>query len=163
MSAAARRRLLGFAVAALMLALDQGTKLWLLYPFNLAAREPVALGPFVELVLAWNPGISYSLFPASSERAKWTLLGLTLLATLALAAWLWTARSRTLSLALGLLVGGALGNAWDRFAYGAVADFIRLHAGDFSWYIFNLADCGIVAGVALLLYDSVFGRDPAAA
>jgi signal peptidase II len=77
--------------------------------------------------------------------------------------WIWLARagSRLTALALGLIIGGALGNAIDRLAYGAVADFVLLHletaGGRFNWYVFNLADVAIVAGVALLLYESLWG------
>ena len=82
------------------------------------------------------------------------LLALSLGATLFLGVWLWRAPRSITTLGLGLIVGGALGNAYDRFAYGAVADFFHFHIGTFSWYVFNLADIGIVAGVGLLLYES---------
>ena len=148
---------LGLPTALAMLAADQGNKLWLLFSFDIAARQPVALTPFLDLVLAKNPGISYSLFQTSTENGRLGLLAVTLAATLALGIWLWTAQTRLTALALGLLVGGALGNATDRFAYGWVADFYHFHIGGFSWYVFNLADCGIVAGVAILLYESLLG------
>ena len=150
-----RPRLTGLVAALAMLGLDQGHKVWMLFSYDIAAKTPVRLTPFLDLVLAWNPGISYSLFSATSASGRMLLLGATLAATLALAVWLWFAAKPLIGLALGLLVGGALGNAWDRFAYGAVADFFHFHVGGFSWYVFNLADCGIVAGVAILLYDSL--------
>ena len=81
---------------------------------------------------------------------------MTFAATLLVAFWLWRAKTRLVALGLGLIVGGALGNASDRLFYGAVADFYHFHVGSFSWYIFNLADCAIVAGVGLLLYNSLF-------
>lgn len=147
-------RHLGLAAAAIMLALDQASKLWLLLAFDLAQRQPVKLLPFFDLVLAWNTGISYSLFSGDSATGRWVLIAVTLTATIGLGIWLWTARHALTALALGLLVGGALGNLIDRLAYGAVVDFAHFHVGGFSWYVFNFADCGIVVGVALLLYDN---------
>jgi signal peptidase II len=119
----------------------------------------VRLTPFFDLVMAWNPGISYSLFRADSDAGRYALLAVQLAAIVFLSVWLWRAQSRLTGLGLGLIVGSALGNAWDRFAYGAVADFAHFHIGQFSWYIFNIADVGIVAGVALLLYESFFVRE----
>ena len=147
-------RWIGALAALAMLAIDQGHKFWMLYSFDIASRQPVAIGPWLDLVLAWNPGISYSLFSTSTDTGRAILLGFTLLATLSLIVWLWFAQHRLMSLAIGLIIGGALGNAYDRYAYGAVADFFHFHTANFSWYIFNLADCGIVVGVAILLYDA---------
>lgn len=149
-------RAAGLAAAALMLLADQASKLWLLNVFDIANRPPVRLAPFFDLVMAWNKGISYSLFEADSPAERYGLLALTLVATALLAVWMWRSDSRLAGVALGLIVGGAIGNAIDRFAYGAVADFFYFHVGSFSWYVFNLADVGIVAGVGLLLYESLF-------
>ncbi len=146
----------GFLVAALTLAVDQGHKIWMLDVFDIAARQPVALTPFLDLVMAWNPGISYSLLSAQTPEGRLGLLAVALVATLLLGVWLWRAQERITTVGLGLIVGGALGNAWDRFAYGAVADFFHFHVGGFHWYIFNIADVAIVAGVGLLLYESFF-------
>jgi signal peptidase II len=155
-------RALGAAVAAAALAVDQANKLWLIFVFGIAARQPVALTPFFDVVFAKNPGISYSLFSARTELQRYALLAITLVATAGLSFWLWRARSRLVALALGLIVGGALGNAIDRIAYGFVADFYHFHVGTFSWYVFNLADAAIVVGVALLIGDSLFsGEKPA--
>ena len=148
-------RLLGFLVAAVTLAVDQGHKIWMLDVLDIAARQPVALTPFLDLVMAWNPGISYSLLSAETPEGRLALLALSLGATLLLGVWLWRAPRRITTVGLGLIVGGALGNAYDRFAYGAVADFFHFHVGGFHWYIFNLADVAIVAGVCLLLYESL--------
>ncbi len=152
-------RALGLSIAAVCLIADQAHKLWMLNVYDIAARQPVRVAPFLDLVMAWNPGISYSLFAAETETGRWTLLGFTLLATSALAVWLWRAPDRLSASALGLIVGGALGNAYDRYAYGAVADFFYFFLdterfGRLSWYVFNIADVAIVAGVALLLYES---------
>ncbi len=149
-------RALGAAVALLTLAVDQANKLWLIFVFGIPSRQPVALTPFFDVVFAKNPGISYSLFSARTEVQRYLLLAITLVATACIAFWLWRARSRLVAFALGLIVGGALGNAYDRLAYGFVADFYHFHVGSFSWYIFNLADAAIVIGVGLLIVDSLF-------
>jgi signal peptidase II len=149
-------RLGGFLVAALMLAVDQANKLWLLNVFEIEARQPVHLAPFFDVVAARNPGISYSLLSAHTPAGRWTLLGFTVLATLLIGVWLWRTTTRVVAAALGLIVGGALGNAIDRLSYGWVADFYYFHVGTFHWYVFNLADVAIVTGVGLLLYDAFF-------
>jgi signal peptidase II len=147
---------IGAAVALLTLAVDQANKLWLIFVFGIGARQPVELTPFFDVVFAKNPGISYSLFSARTEVQRYVLLAITLVATACITFWLWRARSRLVAFALGLIVGGALGNAYDRLAYGFVADFYHFHVGSFSWYIFNLADAAIVIGVGLLIVDSLF-------
>ena len=154
-------RWLGFAAAFAALAIDQLHKNWALFVFDIAARQPLHITPFLDMILAWNRGISYSLFASDSERGRYVLLVLTLAATAFLALWLWRSKHPLTSLALGLLVGGALGNALDRYLYGAVADFFLFHVGRFSWYVFNLADVAIVAGVGLLLYEFLLLGQPA--
>src|SRR5262249_17823967 len=150
----------GLATAAIVCALDQALKLWLLYGFDLADRGRVALAPVVELVLVRNYGISYGWFQWLGGSARWALLALTAAAVVFLVAWLARAGSRLSGLALGLIIGGAVGNAIDRLTQGgAVIDFVRLHATiggvERDWYVFNLADAAIVAGVVGLLYESV--------
>ena len=146
----------GIIAAIAALVIDQATKLWLLYGFDLARRGAVAVTPFFDLVLAWNTGISYGMF-AQGVDGWWLLGGLKIVA--AVLFWLWLARveRRIEAVSLGLLIGGAIGNAIDRVAYGAVFDFVSLHAFGYNWYVFNLSDVAIVAGVALLLYDSFKG------
>lgn len=153
-------RLLGGASAFLMLLVDQAHKLWMLNVFDIANRQPVSVLPFFDLVMAWNRGVSYSLFEAESDLGRYILLSVTLGATAFLAVWLWRSVTMIAGLGLGLIIGGALGNAIDRAAYGAVADFFHFHIGSFSWYVFNLADVGIVAGVGLLLYESFITPAP---
>lgn len=147
-------RLIGGASAFLMLLVDQAHKLWMLNVYDIVSRQPVRVLPFFDLVMAWNKGVSYSLFEADSDLELYALLAVTAAATLFLAVWLWRAQTPLSGLALGLIIGGAIGNGIDRMAYGAVADFFHFHVGTFSWYVFNLADIGIVAGVGLLLYES---------
>jgi signal peptidase II len=157
----------GLAVAVATAAIDQAVKFWVLYGLDLGARGTVRLGPFIDLVLAWNTGISFSLFPQVGPFGQWALLGVKAVAVVLLWVWLAHATSRLTALALGLIIGGAIGNGIDRAAYGAVADFVLFHittaTWTFRWYVFNLADVGIVAGVIGLLYDSLVGKDAAKA
>jgi signal peptidase II len=151
----------GVIAALAVLALDQASKLWLLRVFDIGHRGSVKVTPFFDLVLAWNPGISFGWFQNDSAIAQTSLMMIKAVAVVVLAIWM--ARSRTLlaTLSLGLIIGGAIGNAIDRFAYGAVVDFALFHlqigGNTFNWYVFNLADVAIVAGVAALLYDSFLG------
>ena len=151
----------GVIAAIATLVLDQASKLWLLYVFDIAHRGAVRVTPFFDLVLAWNVGISFGWFQSDSQLAQVALMAIKAVAVIVLAIWM--ARSRTLlaTVALGLIIGGAIGNAIDRFAYGAVVDFALFHiqigGKTFNWYVFNLADVAIVAGVAALLYDSFLG------
>jgi signal peptidase II len=151
---------LGLAAALTTCVLDQASKLWLLSGFDLADRGRVALAPVADLVLVRNYGISYGWFQWLGGSARWALLALTAVAVVFLVMWLARAGSRLSALALGLIIGGAIGNAVDRVTQGgAVIDFIRLHVFvggvDHDWYVFNLADAAIVAGVAVLLYESL--------
>jgi len=154
----------GVGVAVLTAAADQALKLWLLRGLDLAAHGTVRLGPFIDLVLVWNPGISYGLFPQVGPLGQWALLAVKAVAVVLLWIWLSHSASRLSALALGLIIGGAIGNAIDRVAYGAVADFVLFHITTatwaFRWYVFNLADVGIVAGVVGLLYESTLAKAP---
>jgi signal peptidase II len=151
----------GVIAAIAVLALDQASKLWLLFVFDIAHRGAVKVTPFFDLVLAWNTGISYGWFQNEGAAGQTVLLAVKAVAVIVL--MIWMARSRTLlaALALGLIIGGAIGNAMDSFAHGAVVDFALFHVqiggNTHSWYVFNLADVAIVAGVAALLYDSLLG------
>jgi signal peptidase II len=151
---------LGLLSAVLVAALDQAVKLWLLFVYDIGSTGPVRLAPFLDLVLAWNTGISYGWFQQEGPFGQWALLALKAVAVALLWIWLARAGSRLTAVAIGLIIGGAIGNAIDRLAYGAVVDFVFFHltaAGwNFKWYVFNLADAAIVAGVIGLLYESLF-------
>ena len=158
---------IGVVTTLVTVLLDQASKLWLLWVCDLAANGPIRLGPFLSLVLTWNTGISYGWLPQDGPYGQWAVLGFKLVAVALL--WIWLARTETKisAVALGLIIGGAIGNAIDRLAYGAVADFVLLHVitarWSFHWYVFNLADVAIVAGVIGLLYESVWGTPAAKA
>ncbi|MBK1869466.1 signal peptidase II [Taklimakanibacter albus] len=143
---------LGLVFAALSFGVDQTFKWWMLHVFDIEARQPVVLLPVFDLVLAWNQGVSYGWLSGGASQ------GLLITMALAISAgmWIWLAKvSRPVTAAgIGFILGGALANAFDRAVYGAVADFFSFHVGNFNWYIFNLADVAIVAGVGLLVYES---------
>ncbi len=155
-------------IAALGAALiDQALKLWLLFVIDIGARGAIRLTSFVDIVLVWNTGISYGWFQQTGPAGQWALLAVKAVAVVLLWIWLARAGSRLTAVALGLIIGGAIGNAIDRLAYGAVVDFVLFHittaSWSFRWYVFNFADAAIVAGVAGLLYDSLLTRDAAKA
>lgn len=148
-------RAAALALAAGLFVTDQATKLWVLHGLDLSAG-PIRVLPFMDITLVWNRGISYGLFQQDGT-GRWLLVAFTAAVSLALLAWLWRTREPLVRIALALVVSGALGNLVDRIAYGAVVDFVHLHYGSFSWYVFNVADSAIVIGVVLLLWDGIFG------
>jgi signal peptidase II len=158
---------LGIAAAAAACVLDQAVKLWLLYGFELGRKGAVPVIPFIDFVLIWNKGISYGLFQQEGPVGRWILVLIKAAAIVLLWLWLASVTSRLSALSLGLIIGGALGNAIDRLVYGAVADFVLFHVETasfrFNWYVFNLADVAIVAGVIGLLYESFVGGHAAKA
>jgi signal peptidase II len=151
----------GIVAGVLALIADQASKLWLLFVFDIGRNGAVRVTPFFDLVLAWNTGISYGWFQNDSPVGAAILLAIKAVAVVLLAVWMARSHTRMATIGLGLIIGGAIGNAIDRVAYGAVVDFALFHvqiAGKtFNWYVFNLADVAIVAGVIALLYDSFFG------
>lgn len=153
---------LGVLVAVLTLVVDQASKLALYFGTDLVLTQPWRLTPFADFVVVWNRGVSYGMFQQENDLGRWLLVGLSIVVSIGLAIWMLRAGSRLLAAALGLIVGGAIGNAIDRAAYGAVFDFVHLHAGAWSWYVFNIGDAAIVAGVVGLVIDSLPGRGRAA-
>jgi signal peptidase II len=149
----------GLVAAVAALVLDQASKLWLLNVFELGRRGAVAVTPFFDLVLAWNTGISYGWFQDTGPLGQTILLAVKAIAVIVLGVWMAKSGTRLAVIGLGLIIGGAVGNAIDRLAYGAVVDFALFHlqigGKTYNWYVFNLADVAIVAGVAALLYDSL--------
>ena len=151
----------GILAALVTLVADQASKLWLLNGFDLARKGVVKVTPFFDLVLAWNIGISFGWLQNDSQAAQIALMAVKAVAVVALAIWMVRSHTLLATVALGLIIGGAIGNGIDRFAYGAVVDFALFHieigGNTFNWYVFNLADVAIVVGVAGLLYDSFLG------
>ena len=160
---------LGLTAAILTFLLDQITKVAFLLgvgrdiftpPPGFAAGPSIEVAPFFSLTLVWNQGMSYGLLQAESALGRAIYVGFTLLIVPVLAWWLVRTRSLIVALALGLVIGGAVGNNLvDRIFYHAVVDFLHFHVGEFSWYVFNIADTAIVFGVLLLIYDAFWGTE----
>lgn len=152
-----------FALALVTLILDQTIKLWLLFAFELAAKGRVAVLPVFDLVLIWNTGVSYGLLQQDGDLGRWALVAVHVVASVAIACWIAREPQPSSAFGLALILGGAVGNGIDRVAHGAVVDYALLHWGEVTWYVFNLADAAIVAGVVLLLYGAVRGSSRAGA
>lgn len=147
---------IGLITGLITLVVDQVHKWWMILGLDMQVGDRFALLPFLEIVYVLNTGISYSLFDSASY--GWQLTLAVFAALVAAAMWVWMARGeggRLMAISLGLIIGGAVGNAIDRVLLGGVADFFLLHGYGFTWYVFNIADVAIVAGVIGLLYDSV--------
>ena len=147
---------LALSVAVITLILDQAHKLWMLFEYRIQDKVRVAVTPFLDLVYVKNVGISYGMMPGWV--GPWALTAFAVIASIGL--WIWLVRGHTtalIAISLGLIIGGAIGNGIDRIWLGGVADFFSLHAFGFYWYVFNIADVAIVAGVCGLLYDSFRG------
>jgi signal peptidase II len=150
---------LALAVLVATVAIDQAHKWWMLSVYDIASKGRVEVTPFFDIVFLKNIGISYSLFNQESALGQYLLAGFAVVASVAL--WMWLNRSNAsvlMAISLALIIGGAMGNAIDRLRLGGVADFFSLHAFGFYWYVFNIADVAIVAGVAALLYESFRGE-----
>lgn len=149
---------LALKIAAVTFVVDQAHKWWMLLIYRIEEKGRVTITSFFDLVFVKNTGISYSMLDQSSYGWQLVLALFSVVASAALWAWLAGAGTgRVMAWALGLIIGGALGNGLDRVLIGGVADFFSLHAYGFYWYVFNIADVAIVAGVVLLLYDSFVG------
>jgi len=147
----------GLAVAALVAAADQATKAWVLAFFTAPDAPPwVAVTSVLNLVLVWNRGVSFGML-GDGAVTPWALGLVAAAIVVALVIWMHRAESRGLAAALGLIVGGAIGNIIDRLAHGAVVDFVDVHYGGWHWPAFNLADSAITLGVAWLVFDSFVG------
>ncbi len=132
------------------------SKFWLLLGYDLGAKGRVTILPFMDFILVWNKGVSYSLFTSDSQLARWALVALMLGLCVFLSRWLLSTQNSIEKWGLTLILGGALGNSFDRIYHGAVVDFVALHYNTFHWYIFNLADVYIVMGACILAYFMFF-------
>ncbi len=147
-------------LAAVVVALDQLSKGWILGLMD--PPRQIELTPFFNLVLAWNRGVSFSLFHSGAAYAPYVLSALALAVVAGLVWWLGRMDRILPVFAIGLVIGGALGNVIDRLRFGAVVDFLDVHAAGWHWPAFNLADSAITLGVAGLVVDGLFGdREPA--
>jgi signal peptidase II len=146
----------GVVVALAVVLVDQIVKAGVLAHFESPGVDSSPLGPFLNLTLQMNRGISFSLFARNSAAAQVALLALTLAVVALLTYWLFRSRFMLPAAGLGLIIGGALGNAIDRLAHGAVVDYLDLHAFGRHFFVFNVADAAINVGVALLILDLLF-------
>ena len=144
-------RILGLATAIAGVIADQAHKAWMLGPYAIDEKGRVAVTPYFDLVMVWNRGISYGLLTQDGDLGRWLLILFGIGGAILFGVWLWNTRRLLSALSLGLVIGGAISNVIDRLVHGAVADFFLFHAGGFEWYVFNLADAWIVAGVIGLL------------
>ena len=144
-----------YALAAFVIVADQLSKHWILFVYDLPARfsTPIA-GPF-SLTMVWNRGVSFGLFRADADLVRWILTLFSICVAVALAIWVRKAHRPLLGVGLGLVIGGAIGNAIDRIRFGAVVDFLDFQRLGFFPWVFNVADSAITIGVVFLLLDSL--------
>lgn len=148
----------GLIVSAAVLAADQVTKWWILSTVMQPPRI-IPVTPFFNLVLGWNRGVSFGMLNSEADLSAWLLPLAVIAITVALGVWLYRSDRPRVAAALGLIIGGAIGNLVDRVRYGAVLDFLDFHAAGFHWPAFNLADSGITVGAIVLILDSLFIRE----
>ncbi|NOX26789.1 MAG: signal peptidase II [Gammaproteobacteria bacterium] len=150
---------LGLFVALFVIAVDQLTKLWALDV--LLPYDPVAIFSGLNMTLAFNPGVAFSLFDDSGDMGRWLLSGLAIAVSIFLVIWLWRLvhDERFIAGALGLVLGGALGNVIDRIRLGYVVDFVDVYYKQSHWPAFNIADAAITLGAILLVWDTLFHQE----
>jgi signal peptidase II len=153
---------LGLVAGLLVLVADQASKWWVLNGLDLPELRQVVLLPVLNLTMVWNRGVTFGLLNGLGNWGHVLLAGIALAVVVALGFWLRRAESRLVAVAIGSIAGGAIGNVIDRVRFGAVVDFIHAHVatpwGDYSWYVFNVADAAIVCGVAALILDSQLSK-----
>ncbi|MBL4693245.1 MAG: signal peptidase II [Magnetovibrio sp.] len=146
---------LGWAIAGLVFVLDQISK-WFVLDAFVGAPRVIEVTSFFNLVLAWNPGVSFGMFGSMGGYGPWILTGLACVISVFLGVWLMKAENRQTAVSLGLILGGAAGNILDRVRFGAVVDFLDVHGMGYHWPAFNVADSGITVGAAILILESLF-------
>ena len=147
----------GLGLALVVVMLDQASK-GLVLDFFATRPDPVEILPFFNLVLAWNRGISFSLFHSEESYAPYALATLAIAISAGLIVWLRRVGERWPATGIGLVIGGAIGNVLDRLRFGAVIDFLDLHWAAYHWPAFNIADAAITLGVLFLVSDGLFRR-----
>ena len=148
----------GFVLAAVVIGLDQYTKA--LASAELQYRVPVEITSWFDLMLAHNTGAAFSFLASAGGWQRWFLAGVALVVSVVVSVWLTRLKhsEQVLGIALGLVLGGGLGNLIDRVSLGYVVDFISWHYNDWYWPAFNIADSAICVGAVLLVWDSFFGE-----
>lgn len=145
----------GLLIALLTFLADQASKFALVEKLLARQGEGIEILPFFKLIMVWNYGISFGMFAHSGEWRKYLLIAVAIVITAVMLVWLWRVQTRLLTVALSLIIGGAMGNVIDRFRWGAVADFFYFHYQDWYWPAFNIADSAIFIGVVLLCWESI--------
>jgi signal peptidase II len=153
-----RLTMLGAFAALVVLIADQVSKWWVVDVLHLPQVGQIVLLPVLNFTMVWNRGVTFGLLTSFGRSSYLLLAAVALAVVIALVVWLRRAESLLVAISLGAIVGGALANVIDRLRFGAVIDFIHAHIGDWSWYVFNLADAAIVCGVAALVIDSLLPR-----
>ena len=151
----------GLRIAFVTFLLDFASKWWLLNVVDMPSRQFIEITPFFNLRMVWNAGVSFGMFSAESDAGRYALIAFALIIVGFLVFWLMRVNTRLLGWAIGLVIGGALGNVLDRFLYGAVADFFDFHVLGYHFYTFNVADTAISIGVILLIIDAFLYGDEA--
>ena len=149
---------LAYGLAAVVFLLDQLVKHWIVNIVQLEEKITIPVLPFFSLTWVENRGVSMGMLTADTEVGRWLLVGLTAVIATVVALWIRRERLWPESVALGLILGGALGNIVDRVRFGYVVDFVHLHWGPWSFYVFNIADAAITIGVIILLFRALIGR-----
>jgi signal peptidase II len=147
-------KLLAALYATFVLIVDQVSKWWILENVLSPERPFIEVTSFFNLVMVWNTGVSFGLF--SQHNQPLILIAVASIIVIILLIWLMKNDSKLVAIALGLVIGGAVGNIIDRFRYGAVADFLDVHIGGYHWPAFNIADSSIFIGVVLLASSGMF-------
>jgi len=146
-----------YLLAAVVFVADQLSKYWIIHTVDLESVGTIPVLPFFSLTWVQNYGVSMGMLQAASDTGRWLLVGVTAIISIVVAVWITREKHVWDRLALGLILGGALGNIVDRIRFGYVVDFVHLHAGQWSFYVFNVADAAISAGVAILLWRALMG------
>lgn len=155
-----RNRIIGLVLAAFVAGIDQAVKMWVIGPLDLRNVRHIDLLPFFDLTYTENRGVSLGMLEATSMEMRWLLVAMT--GAIALVVLVWMMRERLLGdiLGLALILGGAIGNIFDRYELGYVIDYADLHIGTFRpFLIFNIADAAISIGVVIILARSLFVRE----
>src|SRR3712207_6737544 len=157
-----RNRSAAFVIAFLIFVFDQATKWVVTYPLNLGGQpdQTIRITSFFNLHWVENKGVSLGLLSADSQMARWLLVAMTAGIAIFVAIWMWREKRRDDSVALAMILGGALGNIVDRVRYGYVVDFADLHFGEWRpFLVFNVGDAAITIGVLLLLFRALLTRE----
>ena len=155
-----RATVLGLIAALITLAADQASKYWVLHVINLPDARQIVVLPVLNLTMVWNQGVTFGMLHGLGEWGHLALAGIALMVVGILCIWLRRAENTLAAVSVGAIMGGAIGNVVDRLRFGAVVDFIHAHIGEWSWYVFNVADAAIVCGVVALLLEPRFARRP---